>query len=70
MPLDLYAVLQLGCVCKVDINARNQNLRDGWNLSELHMKTTTECPYMQDPVAFFYLYHRYLDLTLLLVKLF
>jgi hypothetical protein len=57
MPLDLYAVLQLGCVCKVDINTRNHNLRDGWNLSELHMKTTTECPYMQDPVAFFYLYH-------------
>lgn len=57
MPLDYYAVLQLGCVCKVDINARNHNLKDGWNLSELHMKTTTECPYMQDPVSFFYLYH-------------
>eukprot|EP01018_Ginkgo_biloba_P017404 Gb_06608 [translate_table: standard] len=57
MPLDFNTVLQLGCVCKVDGNARNHNLRDGWNLSELQMKTTTECPYMQDSVAFFYLYH-------------
>ncbi|GLJ44675.1 hypothetical protein SUGI_0939260 [Cryptomeria japonica] len=56
MPLDFNTVLQLGCVCKVDISASNRNPRDGWNLSELHMKTTTECHYMQDQVAFFYLY--------------
>lgn len=57
MQLDFSTVLQLGCVCKVDTSARKNNLRDGWNLSELHMKTTTECSYMQDSVAFFYLYH-------------
>nr|XP_019702821.2 DNA polymerase epsilon catalytic subunit A isoform X2 [Elaeis guineensis] len=57
MPLEFNAILQIGCVCKVDKAARLRNLQDGWNLSELHMKTTAECSYLEQTISFFYLYH-------------
>lgn len=57
VPLEFNAILQVGCVCKVDKAAKKRNSHDGWNLSELHMKTTTECPYLDQSIAFFYLYH-------------
>ncbi|GAA0141587.1 DNA metabolism protein [Lithospermum erythrorhizon] len=57
IPLDLSAVLQVGCVCKVDASANKLNAQDGWCLNNLHMKTTTECPYLEQSISFFYLYH-------------
>ncbi|XP_034688144.1 DNA polymerase epsilon catalytic subunit A-like [Vitis riparia] len=57
VPLEFNAVLQIGCVCKVDKTAKKRNIQDGWSLSELHMKTTTECPYLEQSISFFYLYH-------------
>lgn len=58
VPLDFNAVVELGCVCRVDRNARHRNAQDGWNLSELHMKTTVECSYMELAIPFCYLYNR------------
>lgn len=58
VPLEFSAILQTGCVCKVDKAAKKRNPQDGWSLSELHMKTTTECPYLDQSITFFYLYHR------------
>ncbi|XP_023756876.1 DNA polymerase epsilon catalytic subunit A [Lactuca sativa] len=55
--LDFSSILQIGCVCKVDKSAKKRNAKEGWNLSELHMKTTTECSYLESPIPFFYLYH-------------
>ncbi|XP_022730050.1 DNA polymerase epsilon catalytic subunit A-like isoform X3 [Durio zibethinus] len=57
LPLEFNAILQLGCVCKVDKTAKKRNAQDGWSLSELHMKTTTECAYLEQAISFFYLYH-------------
>ncbi|XP_058067456.1 DNA polymerase epsilon catalytic subunit A-like isoform X2 [Magnolia sinica] len=57
VPLHYNALLQIGCVCKVDRTAKNRNFQDGWSLSELHMKTTTECSYLDQAISFFYLYH-------------
>ncbi|KAK9127695.1 hypothetical protein Syun_016492 [Stephania yunnanensis] len=57
IPLDFNAILQIGCVCKVDKAAKSRNPQDGWNLMELHMKTTTECSYLDQSLSFFYLYH-------------
>ncbi|XP_057955577.1 DNA polymerase epsilon catalytic subunit A-like [Malania oleifera] len=57
VPLEFYTVLQIGCVCKVDKAAKKRNLQDGWGLNELHMKTTTECCYLEESISFFYLYH-------------
>ncbi|KAM7276901.1 hypothetical protein ACFE04_018767 [Oxalis oulophora] len=59
VPLEFNAVLQIGCVCKVDKSAKKRNAQDGWTLSELNMKTTTECPYLEQPISFFYLYHSF-----------
>ncbi|PPR80400.1 hypothetical protein GOBAR_AA40313 [Gossypium barbadense] len=59
IPLEFNAILQLGCVCKVDKTAKKRNAQDGWRLSELHMKTTTECAYLEQAIPFFYLYHRH-----------
>lgn len=59
IPAEFNAILQIGCVCKVDKSAKKRNFQDGWNLSELNMKTTTECPYLEHSYTFFYLYHRY-----------
>lgn len=58
LPLDFNAILQIGCVCKVDKAAKKRNPQDGWTLDELHMKTTTECSYLEQSFSFFYLYHR------------
>ncbi|CAH9070869.1 unnamed protein product [Cuscuta europaea] len=57
VPLEFNAVAQIGCVCKVDKAAKNRNALDCWSLSELQMKTTTECPYLEQSISFFYLYH-------------
>ncbi|KAF7120543.1 hypothetical protein RHSIM_Rhsim13G0107600 [Rhododendron simsii] len=57
MPLDFNAILQIGCVCKVDKAAKKRNPQYGWALDELHMKTTTECSYLEQSFSFFYLYH-------------
>ncbi|KAJ0576989.1 putative DNA-directed DNA polymerase [Helianthus annuus] len=59
--LDFHSILQIGCVCKVDKSAKKRNAQDGWNLSELHMKTTTECSYLESSISFFYLYHSISD---------
>nr|XP_043613660.1 DNA polymerase epsilon catalytic subunit A-like [Erigeron canadensis] len=55
--LDFNSILQIGCVCKVDKSAKKRNAKDGWSLSELHMKTTAECSYLASSIPFFYLYH-------------
>ncbi|KAG2397467.1 DNA polymerase epsilon catalytic subunit [Vigna angularis] len=41
----------------VDKTANKRSLHEPWNLSELHMKTTTECVYLEQSLSFFYLYH-------------
>ncbi|KAL6523491.1 hypothetical protein OROGR_017094 [Orobanche gracilis] len=55
--LDFTWIVQIGCVCKVDKSAKTRNAKEGWSLSELHMKTIAECPYLESSVSFFYLYH-------------
>ncbi|GAB2274640.1 DNA polymerase epsilon catalytic subunit A [Dionaea muscipula] len=57
LPLEYNAILQIGCVCKVDKAAKKRSALDTWNLNELHMKTTTECSYLENSISFFYLYH-------------
>ncbi|XP_020214340.1 DNA polymerase epsilon catalytic subunit A isoform X3 [Cajanus cajan] len=57
VPLEFNAIVQLGCVCKVDKTANRRSLQEPWNLSELHMKTTTECPYLDQSIPYFYFYH-------------
>ncbi|KAL5555227.1 hypothetical protein UlMin_037463 [Ulmus minor] len=57
IPLELNAIIQIGCVCKVDKTAKKRSIQDGWTLSELQMKTTTECSYLDQSISFFYLYH-------------
>ncbi|KAL3628020.1 DNA polymerase epsilon catalytic subunit A [Castilleja foliolosa] len=61
IPQEFNAILQIGCVCKVDKSAKKRNFQDGWSLDELHMKTTTECSYLEYSVSFFYLYHSISD---------
>ncbi|XP_034220092.1 DNA polymerase epsilon catalytic subunit A-like isoform X4 [Prunus dulcis] len=56
VPLEFNAIVQIGCVCKVDKTAKKRNVQDGWSVSELHMKTTTECTYLDESISFFYLY--------------
>ncbi|KAI3992350.1 hypothetical protein MKX01_030071 [Papaver californicum] len=57
VPLEFNAILQIGCVCKVDKSAKNRNSQEGWKLAELQMKTTTECSYLDQSIGYFYLYH-------------
>ncbi|KAK4286365.1 hypothetical protein QN277_002926 [Acacia crassicarpa] len=57
VPLEFNAIVQLGCVCKVDKTAKKRSLQEPWNLSELHMKTTTECSYLEQSISFLYLYN-------------
>ncbi|CAL9170786.1 unnamed protein product [Musa hybrid cultivar] len=59
VPLEFHAIIQIGCVCKVDKAAKLRNAQDGWNLDELHMKTTAECSYLEQGVTYFYLYHSF-----------
>ncbi|EPS63800.1 hypothetical protein M569_10982, partial [Genlisea aurea] len=61
IPLEVNAILQIGCVCKVDQTVKSKRHHDGWSLSNLHMKTTTECPYLENSIRFFYLYHSNCD---------
>ncbi|KAL8475241.1 hypothetical protein ACS0TY_031590 [Phlomoides rotata] len=61
IPPEFNAILQIGCVCKVDKSAKKGNFQDGWSLSQLHMKTTTECPYLENSIPFLYLYHSICD---------
>ena len=56
--LEFNAIVQIGCVCKVDKTAKKRNIQDCWNLKDLQMKTTTECSYLEQSLSFFYLYHR------------
>lgn len=56
--LDFSSIIQIGCVCKVDKSAKKRNAKDGWSLNELHMKTTTECSYLESSIPFLYLYKR------------
>ncbi|GJY36971.1 DNA polymerase epsilon catalytic subunit A [Tanacetum coccineum] len=55
---DFNTILQIGCVCKVDKSAKKRNTKEGLDLRELHMKTATECSYLEPSTSFFYLYHR------------
>ncbi|KAJ4762241.1 Dna polymerase epsilon catalytic subunit a [Rhynchospora pubera] len=55
--VDLNAILKLGCVCKVNKSANSRSIQQGWDLSELSMKTTAECAYLEQSISFFYLYH-------------
>ncbi|KAK7271283.1 hypothetical protein RJT34_27054 [Clitoria ternatea] len=57
VPLERNAIIQLGCVCKVDKTAKERSPQESWNVSELNMKTTAECAYLEQPISFFYLYH-------------
>lgn len=57
VPSDFGAILQIGCVCKVDKTAKKRDAQDSWCLTELHMKTTAECSYLEQSISFFYLYH-------------
>eukprot|EP00268_Persea_americana_P026628 TRINITY_DN2608_c0_g1_i2.p1 TRINITY_DN2608_c0_g1~~TRINITY_DN2608_c0_g1_i2.p1 ORF type:complete len:2201 (+),score=389.42 TRINITY_DN2608_c0_g1_i2:181-6783(+) len=57
VPLEYNAILQIGCVCKVDRGTTHRNVQEGWSLSELHMKTTAECSYLEQAMPFFYMYH-------------
>ncbi|KMT05520.1 hypothetical protein BVRB_7g176430 [Beta vulgaris subsp. vulgaris] len=57
VPPEYNAVLQIGCVCKVDKAAKKRNAQAVWSLNELQMKTTTECRYLDNSLSFFYLYH-------------
>mmetsp|Transcript_42312 Transcript_42312/g.135440 ORF Transcript_42312/g.135440 Transcript_42312/m.135440 type:complete len:1109 (-) Transcript_42312:20-3346(-) len=47
VPLDLHAVLEVGCVVSVVPAARNRALGEGFSLDELRMRNTTECPYLE-----------------------
>lgn len=60
VPLNYNAILEIGCVCKADKTSKHRNITEKWSLRELHMKTTTECPYLQD-VSYFYLYQSFSD---------
>ncbi|KAH7542023.1 hypothetical protein FEM48_Zijuj02G0029500 [Ziziphus jujuba var. spinosa] len=56
VPLEFNAIVQIGCVCKVEKTAKKRSIQDSWGLKELQMKTTTECSYLEQS-SFFYLYH-------------
>ncbi|DBA81285.1 TPA: hypothetical protein ACH3X2_006902 [Trebouxia sp. C0005] len=46
LPLDLHAALQLGCVTAVIPESRSKSMQDGFDLTDLQMRTTTECSYL------------------------
>lgn len=47
VPQPLQASLQLGCVATVDPAHRHRPLSEGFALSQLRMRTSTECPYLE-----------------------
>eukprot|EP00897_Mesotaenium_endlicherianum_P006205 jgi/Mesen1/5612/ME000282S04761 len=62
VPLALHAVLDVGCVCVVERDARHKTPAEGWALGELRYKTTTEFSYLTDDrgqqaIAYCFLYH-------------
>ncbi|CAL9214158.1 unnamed protein product [Arabidopsis halleri] len=57
VPLEFSAICQIGCVCKVDNKAKHRNTQNGWEVGELHMKTTTECHYLEHSIPLLYLYN-------------
>ncbi|EOA39472.1 hypothetical protein CARUB_v10008067mg [Capsella rubella] len=57
VPLEFSAICQIGCVCKIDNTAKHRNTQDGWKVGELHMKTTTECHYLERSIPLVYLYN-------------
>jgi len=57
VPLEFSAICQIGCVCKIDNKAKHRNTQDGWEVGELHMKTTTECHYLKRSIPLVYLYN-------------
>ncbi|CAG7868312.1 unnamed protein product [Brassica rapa] len=57
VPLEFSAICQIGCVCKIDNTAKHRNTQDGWKVGELHMKTTTECRYLERSIPLLYLYN-------------
>eukprot|EP00850_Spirogloea_muscicola_P017955 SM000159S01786 [mRNA] locus=s159:288661:304957:+ [translate_table: standard] len=71
VPLEINAVLEIGCVCAITAKARHRSLQEGWLLSELTMKTTTECPYLPSETSsslleglainYFFIYHSTCD---------
>ncbi|XP_050369951.1 DNA polymerase epsilon catalytic subunit A-like [Argentina anserina] len=56
VPLEFNIITQIGCVCKLDKKAQG-DAKNGWSISALDMKNTTECSYLAQSIAFFYLYH-------------
>ncbi|KAM5584440.1 DNA polymerase epsilon catalytic subunit A-like [Rosa sericea] len=56
MPLEFNVITQIGCVCKLDKKAQG-DAKNGWSVRALDMKNTTECSYLAQSIAFFYLYH-------------
>ncbi|CAA7036272.1 unnamed protein product [Microthlaspi erraticum] len=57
VPLEFSAICQIGCVCKIDNTAKHRSTQDGWKVGELHMKTTTECHYLERSIPLVYLYN-------------
>ncbi|XP_019095087.1 PREDICTED: DNA polymerase epsilon catalytic subunit A-like [Camelina sativa] len=57
VPLEFSAICQIGCVCEIDNTAKHRNIQDGWKIGELHMKTTTECRYLDRSIPLVYLYN-------------
>eukprot|EP00899_Mesostigma_viride_P020528 jgi/Mesvir1/28477/Mv15897-RA.2 len=50
IPLDLNAILDIGCICSVQpaVRREGRSLAKGFSLEELVMGTTTDVPYLQD----------------------
>ncbi|KAG7653527.1 DNA polymerase epsilon catalytic subunit A C-terminal [Arabidopsis suecica] len=57
VPLEFSAICQIGCVCKIDNKVKHRNTQNGWEVGELHMKTTTECHYLERSIPLLYLYN-------------
>ncbi|CAH8251565.1 unnamed protein product [Arabidopsis lyrata] len=57
VPLEFSAICQIGCVCKIDNKAKHRNTQNGWEVGELHMKTTTECHYLERSIPLLFLYN-------------
>ncbi|KAL2240087.1 UNVERIFIED_CONTAM: DNA polymerase epsilon catalytic subunit A, partial [Sesamum indicum] len=68
IPLEFNAILQIGCVCKVDKSAKKRNLQDGWRLNELHMKTTTECPISDGRAMYVAYFHASSQISVVVVS--
>ncbi|KAK9939850.1 hypothetical protein M0R45_016532 [Rubus argutus] len=54
VPSEFNVITQIGCVCKVDKKAEG-DAKNGWSVSGLDMKNTTECSYLTQSISFFLL---------------